>query len=219
MKLKIILTISFLLLLIFILSIKNLFAESYYNNFGIEFETGMQEKSDTLLETLDDYYTYYKNNIFTKILNDEKNEEFSIKLENGTKDYLDNNLDNHFHLATLGYNKILSEIFALDISAKGGVVIAEEDEGNSYGLKKIEPKLIAKINNFEVSSSIAYQYKDYKSKNTIQDASLNFGIKKQFSQSSSGILKFGIKNIEQAVDDVKSKKNSQYAKIGYYWQR
>ncbi len=219
MKLKIIiLTISFSLLLILIT--QTLFAtDAHYDNFGIELETGTQEKSDTLQETIDDYYTYYKNNVFTKLINDEKNEEFTIKLENGIKDYSDDNLDNHFHLATFGYNKILSAIFALDIAAKGGVVVADKDEENTYGLKKIEPKLIAKINNFELSSSIAYQYKDYKSRNTIQDASLNFGIKRQFSQSSSGILNFGIKKIEQDVDNVENTRNSQYAKIGYYWQR
>jgi hypothetical protein len=198
---------------------QNLFCKDYYDNFGIEFETGTEEKSDFLSGTFDDYYTYYKNNIFTKILNAEQNDEFSIKLENGIKNYSDDNLDNHFHLATFGYNKVLSKIFTLDIGAKGGVVVADKNENNTYGIKKIEPKLIARINNFELTSSIAYQYKDYKNKNIIQDSSLNFGIKRQFSESSSGLLNFGIKKIEQDVNNVENSKNSQYAKIGYYWQR
>jgi hypothetical protein len=194
-------------------------AETYIDNLGVEFESGTAEKTDELLTTIDDYYTYYKSNFLMKMKSDEEIGEVILKTENGIKDYSNDNLDNHFHFVSLGWQKPLSEIFSFDLGLKSGILLADKFKDNSYTLRKIEPKIIAKVDNYEFFSSIVYQLKWYKSEDKIRDNSLNFGIKRQFTDCSNAILTFGIKKIDQNVDDIGSKKNSQYAKIGYYWQR
>lgn len=209
-----------ILILFLILSLKIfLSAQTYIDNFGGEFETGTEEKTDELLTTLDDYYTYYKTNFFIKVKSDEETGEVTLKTENGIKNYTNDNIDNNFHIVNLGWQKPISEIFIFDLGLKNGVILAEKNKDNSYMLKKIEPKLIAKINSYEFLFSIAYQNKGYKNENKISDTSLNFGIKRQFTNSSNAILSFGVKKIEQDIDNIGSTKNSQYAKVGYYWQR
>lgn len=192
---------------------------AFVDNFGVELEAGSEAKTDVLAETLADYYDYYKNNLFFKVLEREEEVSLGVKVENGVKDYVDDKLDNRFHLLTLNYTKRLSKLLFFDYGFKAGPVVAENNHENSYEFYKMEPKFIMKWDTLELSSSVMWQDKSYSNSDAIDTCAINFGIKKQFNQESSIALDFGTKSVEQSISDIQTQRKSQYAKIGYYWQR
>lgn len=226
--------LSFIFVLL-ALTIANGFCEKgYFSEFGTEFESGTQEQEDSTVDSLSQYYTFYKNSTFFKRVVD-LNNDFELRLDNGVKNYTDYKLDNHFHTLSMNYLAQKSKIFALDLGIKYGEAINNDYKENSYYFYRVEPKLIAKLDTYQFYTSLGYQLKgfDYrgeKTKNlageelrkggdTIADTSLNFGITKQFSENTCIKAGYSFKYLESEKDAITSNKTTHNAKIGFYWQR
>ena len=208
--------------------------ESYISEFGSEFETGQEEQEeqeDAIVDTLNEYYVFYKNTTYFKIVLDE-NSKITFQLENGKKDYQGILLDNRFHNLQFILNTRLSQIWSFDLGIKYGETVNEYDDFNSYLTTKLEPKIIANIYTWRIFSSIGWQIKEFENRKqnnlielkdttqAITDLSWNFGVDKQIT--SNGYLKFKYKYQLLNQDDLIAagdQKTVHNAKIAYVWKR
>jgi len=205
--------------------------ESYFTEFGTEFEVGEEEKADAIVDSLNQYYNFSKNiTYFKRTLG--VNSDVKLQIDNGIKDYTEDKLDNHFHHLKFNYMAKLSALWDLDFGMQYGEVVNERDKMNSYLLTRLEPKVILNVNTWRFFGSVGWQIKEFEYRKkkdvailadktrAILDSSLNCGIDKQISENSYLSLKYGWKYLtEDNLDGVESSKTAYSAKIGYYWKR
>jgi hypothetical protein len=221
---------------VFVLVSTVVFAEIYVNNFYSELETGFQEQEDSIVDTLDKFYRFYKNTTYCRYVTG-FNSDISFKFENGIKRYNDNQLDNRFHIATFSYLSKQSAIFDFIFDLKYGEIINETLKENSYMIYGFEPKLVADINTYQISGSMGYFIKEFDRSeiqsnnygeltnyylakgNVMTDLSFNLGFIKQFTETTSFKAGYSLKLIENEIDRVIDSKTAHNAKIGFYWKR
>lgn len=191
--------------------------EAFIQNLGIEFESGSSEKQDLLLES-DNFYNYYKNIFFIKTITSD-NGFFLLRTENGLRQYSNENLNNDFHLLNISINKIMSSIFTMNIDIASGFVIYDKLVNNTYTIGKVEPRLTAKFDNFEMFGIISYQSKSYKDNSNVFNSNYSLGATKQISESSKILLSTGLIYIHQDVNSIQDDRKNTYVKLGYYWER